>query len=65
MQFIKQSFRKQKNERLLAQLKQEKQALTNQLYMVQNRSDITQFAQKELNMTPMRLSQIKRIHHDK
>ena len=60
MQFIKQSFRKQKNERVLGQLEHTKQDLMNQLYVQQNRSDIKQFAQKQ-GMQSVRLNRVKRI----
>ena len=64
MLFIKQSFRKQKNERELAQYAQTKQELTNHLYALQSRSTIKEFAQKELQLKPLSLAHIKRITHD-
>lgn len=65
MQFIKQSFVKQKNERILAQLEQHKQELTNQWYGLQNKSDIKKYALETLHMQPVKLSQLKRLNHDK
>ncbi len=65
MQFIKHSFLKQKNERLLAQLEQQKQELTNQWYGIQNKSDIKKYALDTLKMQPIKLSQLKRLDHDK
>ena len=64
MQFIKQSFEKQKNERLFAQLIKEKQALANQLHTLQNKNDIKQFAQEHLHMKSVSLKQMKRIDYD-
>ena len=64
MLFIKQSFRKQKNERELAQLVQAKQELTNRLYALQSRSTIKEFAHTELQLKPLSLAHIKRLSHD-
>lgn len=61
MQFIKQSFRKQKNERMLVESTHKKQDLMNKLYAQQNRSDIGQFAQKN-GLKAAKLSQIKRVN---
>lgn len=64
MTFIQQSFRKQRNDRMLAQLEQQKQDLTNQLYALQNRNTIKTFAQEELRLKPVSLSQLKRFSYD-
>lgn len=64
MYFIRQSFEKQKNERILAQMIKHKQELQNKLYALQNKSDIKQFAQEKLGMKTASLSQIKRLNHD-
>ncbi len=64
MHFIKQSFRKQRNDRLLAQLEQKKQELTNQLYALQNRTAVKTFAQEKLSLKPILLTQVKRFNHD-
>lgn len=61
MAFIKQSFAKQKNERLLENLLQKKQSLVNQLHVLKNHSTIKAFAQKKLHMKPVCLHQIKRV----
>ena len=61
MLFIKCSFSKQKNERCLAQLEQKKVTLRNQFYVVQNKSDIQQFAQDKLALQPSKIKQIKRV----
>ncbi len=63
MQFIKQSFRKQKNERLLVECTHKKEELINQLYAEQSRTDIGQFA-KDHGLKSAKLSQVKRITHD-
>ncbi len=63
-QFIKQSFAKQKNERLLASLEIKKQQLIQELHSVKNHANIGQFAKNNLNMGPVRLSQIKKVKHD-
>jgi len=64
-QFIKQSFSKQKNERLLASLEVKKQHLTQELYIAKNHNAIQEFAKTHLNMAPVRLGQIKKVsHHD-
>lgn len=64
MLFIKESFRKQKNERVLAMKKQEQQELTNQLYTAQNKSDVKQYAHETLHMKPIQLTQLKKFDHD-
>ncbi len=64
MRYIRLSFEKQKKERLVAQLKKDKQEATNQLYALQNKSQIKEFAQDTLNMRPIKLSQIKRVSDD-
>lgn len=63
MQFIKQSFRKQKNERARAELAHKKQDLMNQLYVQKNRTDIKGFAQ-ERGLQSVCLNRVKRIDHD-
>jgi cell division protein FtsB len=60
METIKESFRKQDNERTLAQLEQKKQALHNELQMLQNKQIIKEFAQNSLKLHPITLSQIHR-----
>lgn len=64
MQFIKQSFLKQKNERLLAQLEQQHEDLTNRWYGLQNRTEIKNYAHNVLKLKPISLSQLKRLPHD-
>lgn len=63
MQFIKQSFRKQKNERTLVEYTHKKQDLMNQLYAEQSRSDIGQFA-KDNGLQAAKLSQVKRVNNN-
>jgi cell division protein FtsB len=64
MRCIKLSFEKQKNEKLLAQLEKEKQELHNQLYALQNRAAIKEFAQEKLHLKTVSIDQIKRLPHD-
>lgn len=59
--FIKQSFAKQKNERLLASLEVKKQQLTQDLHIAKNHASVREFAKTNLNMAPVRLSQIKKV----
>lgn len=59
--YVRASFTLQKNERLLAQLKQEKQELTNKLYALQNHTTIQEFAQTNLQMQHIKLSQVVKI----
>ena len=61
MQLVKESFTKQKNERIVAALEQKKQALTNELYSLQNKATVKKFAQKTLGLEPVGLAQIKHL----
>jgi hypothetical protein len=61
VQFIQQSFAKQKNERDHAILIQRKQLLLNELYALKNHHLIKTFAEKKLALKPIKLSQIRRI----
>lgn len=60
-QFIKQSYRKQKNEKLHDKLRKEKDILTHQLHSLQRHGTIKSYAQNKLNMVPMHIRQIKRV----
>jgi len=60
-QFIKQSFRYQKNEQLRQQLVHKKQELTAQLYALQNQHNVKEYAEKRLGMKPVALAQVKRL----
>ncbi len=64
MHFIKESFRKQKNERILAKLEQKEQDISNRLYMAQNKTDIKEYAHGTLHMIPVQLTQLKKLPHD-
>jgi hypothetical protein len=64
MESVKESFRKQKNERMLTQLEQKKQALTNELQLLQNKPEIKRFAQEKLNLQAINLTQIERLSDD-
>ena len=60
-QIIKLSYRKQKNELTLKKLTQQKLDLTQQLYVLKNKSAIKDFAQQELAMQPINIGQIKKL----
>jgi hypothetical protein len=62
--YVRASFSLQKNERLIATLQHEKEELTNSLYVLQNHEAIKQFAEQELHMQPLMLSQIVKIDGD-
>lgn len=61
MLFIKESFRKQKHERTLAKLEQEKQEIEHAVHLTQNKQEVKQYAQDELHMKPIRLTQLKKM----
>lgn len=63
MLFIKESYRKQKNERLFARLEQQRQELTNKLCTAQSRTEIKSYAETTLHMRTAQLSQLKRLPH--
>ncbi|MDZ4153678.1 hypothetical protein [Methylicorpusculum sp.] len=60
-QFIKESYQKQKIELIKNELAHRKELLTNQLYANKNPAQIKKFAQEQLNMQPIKISQLKRI----
>ena len=64
MRFIRQSFAKQKSEKLLVELKKEKQELANQLTALENNAHIKQYALQYLGMKTASLKQIKRLDHE-
>ncbi|HRN78600.1 MAG TPA: hypothetical protein PLU71_05130 [Candidatus Dependentiae bacterium] len=64
-QFIQASYRKQKNEQLLAKLNHEKEQRVQKLYALQNKDQIKQYAQHHLAMSSVKLNQIKKISDDK
>lgn len=64
MDSVKESFRKQKNERILTSLEQEKQALLNKLQVLQNKQEIKEYAQNSLHLHPIKLTQIQRLSDD-
>lgn len=61
MRFIQYSFTKQKLERHYQALIQEKTLLTQQLYILQDPSEIKKFSQESLDLTPINIAQIRRI----
>ena len=61
MLFIKESFRKQKHERTLVKLEQKKQEIEHAVHLAQNKQEIKQYAQHELRMKPVRLTQLKKL----
>ncbi len=60
-QFIHESYRKQKNEKLYAALLKEKDTLIHKIHILQNKDAIKQYAQAQLNMTALNLKQIKKV----
>jgi len=60
-QFIKQSYRKQYNEKLHEELAHKKQQLTQELYAAHNPERIEQFARESLQMKNATLAQVKRL----
>jgi len=62
--FIKESFRKQKNEKEKLKLEQNQQELTHELYALRNQGAIKKFAEKKLHMKPIRLNQVKTLKND-
>ncbi len=60
--FIKLSYEKQHLETECQKLKNRKQELTTTLYTLKKPSSIKQFATTTLNMEPLNLKQVKRMH---
>ncbi len=57
------SYTKQKNEKTLTKLYEHKKQLAHELYTLQNRTTIKQFAKAELAMESMRLAAIRKWPH--
>ena len=64
MQCIKESFSKQKNEQLLANVLQQKQARENELYTLQNKKEIKEHATHALGLKPVTMTQLHRLSHE-
>ena len=64
IQFINESYRKQKNEKLYATLLKEKDTLVHSIQTLQNKEFITNYARTHLCMKAIHLKQVKRLHHD-
>jgi hypothetical protein len=62
--FIKHSYSKQKYESQKSDLLHKKQAQTHELYALQNKAEIKQYARRVLHMEPLKLNQIKNLPHD-
>jgi hypothetical protein len=60
-QFIQYTYRKQTQEHVLNECEQNLSVLNQRLYASKDRTAIRQFAQKELGMEPIKLTQIKRL----
>lgn len=54
-------YTRQKNEAHKNQLVLKRQELTQKLYALQDRASIKEFAERELHMQPVQLSQIKKV----
>ena len=64
MQFIKESFTKQKHEQELAKASQQKQARLNDLYALQNKQDVKTYAAQTLAFKPVKITQLHRLAHE-
>jgi len=60
-QFVQESFKKQKNERLLQSMTHKKQELASILYGLKDRSAIKEYAEQVLHMKPLSLAQAKKL----
>jgi hypothetical protein len=60
-QFIHESYRKQKNEKLYEALLKEKDALTHKMQLLHNKGIIKQYASTQLQMQALNLKQIKKV----
>ncbi|MGE0207266.1 MAG: hypothetical protein AB7R69_05460 [Candidatus Babeliales bacterium] len=58
------SYQKQKSEKIKHDLLEKKNNLMQQWYLVHNRAAIKQYAQEELGMKKITLSQIKQMPHE-
>jgi hypothetical protein len=62
-QCLSQSYSKQELEKNKKDLAHKKQTLMHEIHVAQNRSSIHDFAAQKLNMTPIVITQIKKIPH--
>ncbi len=62
MQFIKESFTKQRNEQTVSKLIHKKQAKLNELHALQSRQEVASYAQKKLAMRPVLVTQLNRYY---
>jgi hypothetical protein len=60
-QFIHESYRKQRNDRLYTTLLKEKDSLIHKIHTLHNKEYIRQYAQTQLRMTALNLRQIKKV----
>lgn len=59
------SYQKQKLEAEKIALGKQKESLLNQWYMLTDRAEVKKFAEKELKLQQLSLTQVKKIDHDK
>jgi len=59
--FIKKSYKKQKNEKLLASLYKKKEQLSHQLYTLKEHNTLKKFAHETLGMDELRVNNIKKL----
>jgi hypothetical protein len=64
MEFIRESFSKQKNEQLLTQTLQKKQAKENELYALRSKQEIKKEAREKLGLKPVSMTQLHRLSHE-
>ncbi len=62
---IKLSYQKQKHEKLIKDLEQQKQDLTQNFLTMQNHLEIKEFAQKKLGMQKINLNKCKMLDNEK
>lgn len=63
--FIKNNYQQQQYEKTIANLKERKQLLTQELHAMKDRESIKKFAYHKLNMRPYTLNQITKLpEHD-
>jgi len=64
-QFVQESFKKQRSERLIESMRHKKQELASMLYGMKDRSAIKEYAEQVLHMKPIVLAQVKKLDSSK
>lgn len=63
MMSVRETFALQKSEKMLAQLRQKEQELSNQLHTLQSKQHAKEYAE-QADLKPVKLSQINRLAHE-